>query len=257
NSSDLVLVSGPVGDAGATFGPLERLGAVDFETPQPGGHFSLIGVPGSSKGSAWQTATMSTEHMTTASCGGPQVVGDPASNLSGWLTLDTTGLSYTYVSPDFVDFDTDASAPSGTHAIQVGNRTYPVPTGPWNGFHALVLDRKALCPKATTTDCVPPAPLLNEGFGPQNGGLDALNEKLSEFAKDPDALLFLAPFAGSGGAMPDVEPSKNLVTTLFDFGASPLAPGRSLGDDVKYALVGGGMNTGLPAGSARPIVAES
>ena len=260
NNSHLVLVSGVVpgpADKDQVWGPLEQLGAVDLPIPDGGSAFSLIGIPGISKGSAWQTADdLPEKSPPVGNACDDDTVGQPASNLSGWLTLDTTGVTYTYVSPDFVDFDTGAAAPSGQHKISVGNQTYTVPTGQYKGFHAVVLDRRTMCPKATpTTKCDPGEPLLNKGFGPEGGGLDAMNEALKPWTTNPEALLFLAPFEGT--AMAGVVPSVDLITTLRAYGASPLAPGRSLGDSATYALVGGGLTAGLPDGSAKPIVAES
>jgi len=257
DSNDIVLVAGDID--GDSWGTLARLGAADVNLPGTLVRFSLIGIPGAPAGSAWQaieTEQGTADANTSPSGCDPQVQGNPSIGLSGWLTTDTSGTSYTYVSPDFVDIDTEAAAPAGTHAISVGNQTYSVPTGQWNGFHAVVLDRTALCP-GQRAGCDQGPPLLNQGFGPENGGLDALNTALGRFSSDPDALLFLAPFTGTSGAMPDVVPPLDLIATLRAFGASPLAPGRSLGNGVKYALVGAGLNHGLPAGSARPIVAES
>lgn len=270
DNSHLVLVSGFVSPStkAQVWAPLGRLGAVDIAVPQQGFEFSFIGAPGMSKGSAWQAADpFAAARPTTCDT---DMAGDPRTNLSGWLTRDTTGERYAYVSADFVDFDTEPSAPSGVHAIKVGNRTYTVPTGQWNGFHALVLDRRTLCSEErATTECDPGPPLLNQGFGPDSGGLDAMNVALKPWSTNPDVLLIVAPFAGTDGARSGVVPSIDLITTLRAFGASPLAPGRSLGTGVKYALVGGGclstsrsdtnpcLNVGLPEGSAKPIVAES
>jgi hypothetical protein len=261
DNSHLVLVSGFVVDETkeAVWGPLERLGAADIDIPIDGGlEFSLIGIPGIARGSAWQTTDeYSGTGYTTNSCDS-QEVGQPETNLSGWLTRDTTGRNYTYVSPDLVDFDTEASALAGKHAVSVGNQTYTVPTGQWNGFHAVVLDRRAMCPKVTAATCKPAPPLLNRGFGQENGGLDALNAALAPFLTDPDVLLFLASFTGTSGSVPNVVPSVELITTLRKFGASPLAPGRSLDGGVKYALVGSGKpENGFPDGTSKPIVAES
>lgn len=260
DSSHLVLVSGDAAprNTDLLLLPLQRLGATELPI-QPGLPFSLIGVPGISEGSAWQTAATpgGGDVLQITSCA-PDLTTRPAGNLGGWLTIDMTGDSYTYVSPDFVDFDTDARAPQGSHAISVGNQTYSVPTGQWNGFHAVVLDRRALCSKMRPLrECNPGVPLLDEGYGPEGGGLDQMERDLTRWARNPNALLFLAPFSGTDGPMPDVVPSHSLLLTLRAFGASPLAPGRSLGNQVKYALVGGGANEQLPPGSAEPIVAES
>jgi hypothetical protein len=267
-NTHLVLVSGSVfpGFGEQVWGPLERLGAADRPVPAHGLTFSFIGIPGISKGSAWQTeANPDTEGNTRPTSCDPHVNGPPATNLSGWLTHDTTAEAYTYVSPDFVDFDTEASAPSGEHAIRVGNRTYTTPAGPIPGFHALILDRRALCPETTpATECDPGPPLLNQAYTPFEDvvddplpDLDMMNATLAPWSNNPDVLLFLAPVAGKEAGFIGPLPV-DLITTLGAFGASPLAPGRSLGGDLtKYALVGGGMDNGLPAGSAKPIVAES
>jgi hypothetical protein len=261
DNSHLVLVSGVVTPLNKeqVWAPLERLGAVDIALQGAGSSaFSFVGIPGISKGSAWQTVANHSPGVPIRTSCDAEMAGQPAINLSGWLTVDTTGTAYTYLSPDFVDFDTEASAPRGVHAIEVGNQTYTVPTGQFSGFHALVLDRRAICRKATPmSECDPGPPLLNQGYGPDNNGLEALNAALAPWTNNPDVLLFLTPFAGTDGAMPGAVPGIDLITTLRAFGASPLAPGRSLGDGVKYALVGGGMNNGLPDGSAKPIVAES
>ena len=263
DNSRLVLVNGTLSASTVdqVWKPLADFGAADLPSLDPNQEyaFSFIGVYGTGKGTAWQTVapSKSNDSGDLTSCD-HAMAAQQASNLSGWLTLDTTGSNYTYVSPDFVDFDTDAKAPSGQHAIEVGNRTYTIPTGPWNGFHAVVLDRRAICPETTPLEsCDPGDPLLNQGFGPENGGLDAMNAALAKWADNSDALLFLAPFAGSQGTMAGVVPSIDLITTLRRYGASPLAPGRSLDPGAKYALIAGGMNTGYAAGSAKPIVAES
>jgi hypothetical protein len=253
-SSYVVLVSGTMSSStkDAVWGPLSKLGAVDVPLgASQRVAFSFIGIPGISNGSAWQTTNPTDEHLTGTSCGGPQLVGDRATNLSGWLTHDTTGESYTYVSPDFVDFDTDASAPSGMHAIRVGDQTYTVPTSGSYGYQALVLDRRTLCAQGTLTKCDPGPPLLNAVLGPGLGE----SSKLSQWTNDPDALLLLAPFTGPNGEF--MAPFTTAIAALQAFGASPLAPGRAVGPAARYALVGGGMNTGLPDGSSKPIVAES
>jgi hypothetical protein len=263
DNTNLVLVSGALSSANKdqVWSPLQKLGAADLPAldPNQDSAFSFIGIPGIAKGSAWQTVALpyNPAAVSKTSCDA-DMAAQQASNLSGWLTHDHTGTNYTYVSPDFVDFDTDAEdSASGGHSITVGNKTYNVPIGPNNGFHAVVLDRRTICDEAaSTTDCDPGQPLLNQGFGPENGGLDAMNAKLALWADNPDALLFLAPFRAAN-AMKNVAPSIDLITTLRRYGASPLAPGRSLAPGVKYALVGAGQNTGYAAGNARPIVSES
>jgi hypothetical protein len=265
--SKLVLVSGVVSrdDMTTVWGALERLGAVDVTVPDAGLRFSFIGIPGISKGSAWQTTDPTDEHRTTPSCGGAPLAADPATNLSGWLTLDTTGVSYTYVSPDFVDFDTDASAPSGEHAIKVGNQTYTAAIDSsfhFSHFHVLLLDRRRMCAEATSaTECNTGPALVNRTYEvdcPIGTDLGAMNDALSPWSNNPDVLLFLALVPGTETCPVD-QNHDDLINTLRAFGASPTAPGRTWGVDPmgRYALVGGGMNGGLPDGTAKPIVAES
>jgi hypothetical protein len=261
----LVLVSGSVTPASkqAVWGPLGRLGAVDVTVPDGGLEFSFIGIPGISKGSAWQTTDPNDDHVTTPSCGGAGLAADPATNLSGWLTLDTTGVSYTYVSPDFVDFDTDPSPPGRTHAIEVGNQTYTAvrDSGSFDYFHVLVLDRRRICDEATSaTECETGPALVNHMYAVDCGTTGReMNDGLSPWSSNPDVLLFLVWVPGTGTGCPTDENEDDLITTLRAFGASPTAPGRIWALDPKggYALVGGGMNGGLPDGTARPIVAES
>ena len=225
---------------------------------QDGVPFSVIGVPGTPPGSAWQAVGthLGVDYSQNTACD-PTMVAHAASNLGGWLTLDTTGVHYGYVSPDFIDFDSEASAPAGHHTISVGNETYTVATGDYNGFHAVVLDRRTLCATdRNDIDCNPGTPLLNKGYRDDQDSLAAMTSDLTKWENDPNALLFLATFNEQyGGVGPD--PSTTLITTLRDFGASPLSPGNALDNEVRYALVGGGGRFDLVSGSAKPLDAES
>jgi hypothetical protein len=192
-NSALVFVSGTVSRAEipTVWGPLARLGAADLPSPFPDTPvaFSFIGIPGLDRGEGWQAVDGNATRPVQTRCDSG-LTGEPTNNLSGWLTLDSTGLSYTYVAGDDVAVDTNAAAAPGSHAIAVGNQTYTIQVGEHaNGWHALVLERASLCPtQAAAAACTPPAPLLHAGYAQDGGGLDALTAALTPLAGNPDAL---------------------------------------------------------------------
>jgi hypothetical protein len=258
----LVLVSGSVSSASmqSVWGPLARLGAADLPSPFPSTPvpFSFIGIPGLGKGDGWQAVDGSATTPVRSACD-PDVTGEPTNNLSGWLTLDSTGSNYTYVAGDDVSVDTAPAAAPGHHAIQVGNQTYTIPLGHDHGWHVLLLERESLCPEWAAADaCTPPAALLNAGYGQDGSGFTDMDNALAPYVADPDALLILAPFAADNSWMQNANPSPVLVDHLRDFGGSILAPGRAFEDaSSRYALIGGGDRSGLPVGSAAPEIVES
>jgi hypothetical protein len=263
SNTQLVFVSGTVSDSArpSVWGPLARLGAADLPLPFPSTAvpFSFIGIPGLQKGQGWQAVDGNATRPVRSPCDG-SLTAEPTNNLAGWLTLDSTGKSYTYVAGDDVEVDTAAPTAAGSHAIQVGNQTYTIPLGSHaNGWHALVLERASLCPaQAAPAACSPPDPLLNFGVSQDGGGFDALATALKPFVGNPDTLLILAPFVGSNGRIANADPPATLVGALRDFGSSILAPGRAFETaDSRYSLIGGGDRFSLPAGSAPPESAES
>lgn len=253
-STALVFINGTVNDAdrSSVWGPLASLGAADLPTPFPADNvaFSFIGIPGLAAGEGWQ-AVDGQNTVTVPSPCAPSLVGDPTNDLSGWLTLDSTGKAYTYVSGQYAPVDTDAAPDTTTeHAIKVGDQTYTIPiANDESGWQALVVDRDSLCPAtppdwpAAANGCSQPAALLNKGYG--QSGLATLYDDLAPFTRDPDALLILAPFGDGKGLRPGVNPPQALVGRLRDFGASPLAPGRAFETpQSRYALIGGGDHPG-------------
>src|SRR5262249_14688929 len=122
---------------------LDKLGAADLSFPAPLPlPVSIVGQPGSPKGSA----------MVSALYRGCQCF--PAmdlSNMSGYLRLNarTSGPSdFEFVRTDQVEFNTNAPAPAGKIAMQVGAQTYTrdIPTDKSSGFFMVTLNSQTLAP---------------------------------------------------------------------------------------------------------------
>jgi hypothetical protein len=124
---------------------LNKLGAGDLtpppnELPLP---LSIIGVPGSPKGSAIVSGV-----YRGCQCF-PKM---DASNMSGYLRLNprsTTGF-FEFAFTDQLEFDTDTASTASQIAMKVGNTTYAraVPTDGSSGFFLVRLDSLTLAPQA-------------------------------------------------------------------------------------------------------------
>jgi len=198
---NLVIVAGPWGVASLASPTLETIGASELMdqggTPAtPAGDWSVIGIPGLPYGQAWQTSyNVNGVDASLPNCQGTSD-GDRGANLSGYFTLDATGVNYTFVFPDFIYFDTRVpGAKARENTMQIGDELFTdsiALPGVVGGFHLLGMDRRTgevITPRALATVLQSP---LGDALEPDTGGVESLTELLN------DSLEYSDPTPGEG-----------------------------------------------------------
>lgn len=154
SAGDLVIVAGPQAVASQVSPVVETLGASVLMdqggTPAtPAGDWSVIGVPGLPYGQAWQTAhNIGGVVPSLPNCQGTSD-GARGSNLSGYLSLDSTGVNYTFLFAEFIPFDTRVPGSSPLeNTMQIGSQlltntiTEPGAANAIGGFQLVAIDRR-------------------------------------------------------------------------------------------------------------------
>jgi hypothetical protein len=204
------------------------------------GAWSVIGVLGTSQGSAVQNWGMST--------GGAGKAG----SLRGYMQLDSYG-NYGFVAPAAVTVDTNVSrAKEGTNEIQVGAQTYRSGTlaQGYSGFQVLVLDSElGLVTNQTFVTDTP-------GGEPDTAGVQEMRNLLSEEKyfgpAQADDLVIVQSIGAPGGYdqnwVDDTAPEANIPATWGNTLAGRIGVlGGPAAHDQFAALVGSGYEPTEPS----------
>lgn len=187
------------------------------------GSFTVVGVPGLSRGQAWRE-TAAQNHSTDG-------------RIVGYLTLGVAtdnGAADEYtVVPGPAPYQSVNTCTAGGCAVSVGSQTYS-PAAGVNGFHVVVLDRTTLAPIAnrTVTTVVDLETALT-GTGPTVG----------HFYIQPlfdDQRLVIIQSVGTGQLSGN--PSSQLLEQVDQLGGTPEFLLASLHGGRRYALVGAATN---------------
>ena len=200
SANDLVIVAGPQSTAMQVNSAVAKIGASMLldEGGSPAtspGNYSVIGIPGLPYGQAWQSShVLSGVTPSLPNCQGTSD-GDRGSNLSGYFTLDSTGVNYTFLFADFIPFDTRVPGePPLTNAMRFGDRT--ITTGPLEvfgatsigGFHVVIIDRRTAEPWDPTFYMATTQRNLIQGtIEPDAAGIGAVEDTIHGVLTVPDS----------------------------------------------------------------------
>jgi hypothetical protein len=224
-----------LGSPGFTQAELIRLGA----TESGGMPFSILGIPGSPKGSAWTTVEKVTPDYLLR-----------GSNITGYLQFNYPAGLYNFVPGRDVTFSTSApGAPPGGNVIEVGGSSYPgqLPAGASSGFEILGLDPQTLEKRyleTVATDTAAGAAQLNA---------DLLTARYDYYRgpENPPSLVFVQSI---GRPLPGLGGWTDVSGVIKQLGGNQLAF-LDLDGKSSYSLVGS-TDTGMATVEAGDVLGK-